>query len=289
MKTKNVFLQVLTWLAFIALCSILALGIWAVCFGESSQDTIALKWMQFLQSAGIFLIPPIICACIWKGRQSLQWLGVAKSCSWREMGIAVLLMISALPLINVLAYWNNMIKLPESLHFIEVYFREYEEIAALLTERFLQADNIVVLFINLGLMALLPALAEELSFRGVLQQLISGDSNKKIHVAIWVSAFIFSAIHMQFYGFIPRMLMGALFGYAFVWTGTLWVPIVMHFVNNSIAVISYYILSRNTQVDMEVMETLGTGSTWWLGLLSLLLVILFIRLLYKNYKSSRTL
>ena len=114
-----------------------------------------------------------------------------------------------------------------------------EASAMALTERFLAADGIGGLLLNLGLMALLPALAEEMSFRGVLQGVLS--PQRHTHVAIWVTAFIFSAIHMQFYGFIPRMMMGALFGYVFVWTGSLWVPIVMHFINNGIAVVSYQI------------------------------------------------
>ena len=127
-------------------------------------------------------------------------------------------------------------------------------------------------------MAVLPALAEELTFRGVLQRLLQGSNVsdfhtvKVPHIAIWVTAILFSAIHMQFYGFIPRMLMGALFGYMLVWTGSLWVPILMHFTNNAMAVILYFVATR-AGWDMEKVDAIGTGDTLWLGIVSIVLTI----------------
>ena len=122
-----------------------------------------------------------------------------------------------------------------------------------------------------------------MSFRGVLQQLLGG----RRHVAIWLTAVIFSAIHMQFYGFVPRMLMGALFGYVFVWTGSLWVPIVMHFVNNGMAVLVYYIFSsKGVAIDTNYADTLGAGTTWWLGVISLLTVGILLRVLYLRITSQ---
>jgi hypothetical protein len=89
-------------------------------------------------------------------------------------------------------------------------------------------------------------------------------------LAIWVTAIVFSAIHMQFYGFIPRMLMGAMFGYVFVWTGSLWVPVLMHFTNNCIAVLVYYLTDDGGQ--NSIADTFGSGDTWWIGALSLVAV-----------------
>jgi hypothetical protein len=154
----------------------------------------------------------------------------------------------------------------------------------------LNVDTIGGLIVNLLLMALLPALAEELTFRGILQRLIGKKQEDKgivPHMAIWVTAIVFSAIHMQFYGFIPRMLMGALFGYVFVWTGSLWVPIVMHFVNNGMAVLVYYILSsKGVSIDTNYADTLGAGTTWWLGVISLLTVGILLRVLYLRITSQ---
>ena len=153
---------------------------------------------------------------------------------------------------------------------------------------FLKVDSIWGLLINVGLIALLPAISEELTFRGVLQQLCHGDAWQegrakwKIHMGIWVAAFIFSAIHLQFYGFIPRMLMGAMFGYAFVRTGSLWVPIVMHFTNNFMVVVVNYALDQYAPEDTNYADTFGAGTTWWLGVLSLIVVCALLGLLYRS-------
>ena len=278
MKT---FGRILIWLAILSALTLVAMGIWYFAF-NGSQTTESLKWLQFLQTLGTFLLPPIICAWIWdSNHRPFAWLKMSNDrhskTNIRLYLIAILIMICAIPAINLLADLNSHIKLPESLDFIEQFLKQQEETAAALTERFLQADNIEQLLINIGLLALLPALAEELSFRGTLQQILSNN-----HIAIWITAIIFSAIHMQFYGFIPRMLMGALFGYMFLWTGNLWIPILMHFTNNGIAVIVYYLSDGIEENGKSYADTIGAGTTWWLGLLSLLAVIGLIVFLLKS-------
>ena len=278
MKT---FGRILIWLAILSALTLVAMGIWYFAF-NGSQTTESLKWLQFLQTLGTFLLPPIICAWIWdSNHRPFAWLKMSNDrhskTNIRLYLIAILIMICAIPAINLLADLNSHIKLPESLDFIEQFLKQQEETAAALTERFLQADNIEQLLINIGLLALLPALAEELSFRGTLQQILSNN-----HIAIWITAIIFSAIHMQFYGFIPRMLMGALFGYMFLWTGNLWIPILMHFTNNGIAVIVYYLSDGIEENGKSCADTIGAGTTWWLGLLSLLAVIGLIVFLLKS-------
>lgn len=283
MKREKIFVRVVIWFALIVFFMFVSMGVWMV--GVSDQTAISsLKWLQFLQTTGVFLLPALLGVWLWSdAHRPFRWLKMDRKSGWDIMVLAIVIMVCALPGINLLAALNNALVLPDSMRFIEEYLRQMEEEAALLTECFLQADDVWGLLINIGLMALLPALAEEMSFRGVLQQLLGG----RTHVAIWLTAFIFSAIHMQFYGFVPRMLMGALFGYMFVWTGSLWVPIVMHFVNNGIAVLCYYILSRDgVEMDINYADTLGAGTTWWLGLLSLLTVILLLRVLYLRITSQ---
>lgn len=283
MKREKIFVRVVIWFALIVFFMFVSMGVWMV--GVSDQTAISsLKWLQFLQTTGVFLLPALLGVWLWSDdHRPFRWLKMDRKSGWDIMVLAIVIMLCAIPGINLLAALNNALVLPDSMRFIEEYLRQMEEEAALLTERFLQADDIWGLFINIGLMALLPAIAEEMSFRGVLQQLLGG----RTHVAIWLTAFIFSAIHMQFYGFVPRMLMGALFGYMFVWTGSLWVPIVMHFVNNGIAVLCYYILSREgVEMDINYADTLGAGTTWWLGLLSLLTVGILLRVLYLRITSQ---
>ena len=283
MKRENIFSRIVVWIGLvIAFTMVVSVG-WLLSDVDKTA-TSSLKWLQCIQSMSLFLFPALLCAWWWDdNHRPFRWLRMDVKSAWHVVGLAALVMVCAIPGINLLADLNDRIVLPECLSSLEQFFRQMEEEAALLTERFMQADNVWVMMINMGLMAVLPALAEEMSFRGVLQQLLGG----RTHVAIWLTAVIFSAIHMQFYGFIPRMLMGALFGYVFVWTGSLWVPIVMHFVNNGMAVVVYYILSnKGVSIDTNYADTLGAGTTWWLGVISLLTVGILLRVLYLRITSQ---
>ena len=283
---KRKLLQILLWLGAMSVLTVIAMGAWMIIWG-GSQNTESLKWLQFIQTTATFLIPPILCAWLWdEEHKPFRWLRMDVPVQWQNILLAVVIMVCAVPGINLLADLNSRVELPKSLEFIEQILKSQEEAAAALTERFLQADNIGGLLINIGLMALLPALSEELSFRGTLQQIIYKDQSgkvqsTKVHLAIWITAFIFSAIHMQFYGFVPRMLLGAMFGYVFVWSGSLWVPITMHFVNNGLAVLVYYLMgeSENTK---NIADTLGAGDTWYLGVSSILITSLGLLIFYRR-------
>ena len=274
-----------------AVLTLLAIGGWLLIDG--SQSTASLKWLQFLQTVGTFLIPPFVCACLWDhDRQPLRWLHMNRVAHWQVFLLAIGIMLCAIPGINLLADLNSRIELPKSLDFIEQIFKQQEEAAAALTERFLQADNIGTLFLNIGLMALLPALAEELSFRGTLQQILANSqrSMANSHIAIWLTAIVFSAIHMQFYGFIPRMLLGAMFGYVFLWSGSLWVPILMHFTNNGIAVLVYYLTANSQHLtangQTNIADTIGAGDTWWLGVISIMITSLGLLIFYRRTRTQ---
>ena len=101
------------------------------------------------------------------------------------------------------------------------------------------------------------------------------------HIAVWGVAILFSAVHFQFYGFLPRMLIGAYLGYLLVWTGSLWVPVLAHFTNNAFAVIASFIAFRY-DMDTTQIESLGTDNTLWLGILSLFLTLILILSIYKR-------
>ena len=283
---KRKLLQILLWLGAMSVLTVIAMGAWMIIWG-GSQSTESLKWLQFIQTTATFLIPPILCAWLWdEEHKPFRWLRMDVLVQWQNILLAVVIMVCAVPGINLLADLNSRVELPKSLEFIEQILKSQEEAAAALTERFLQADNIGGLLINIGLMALLPALSEELSFRGTLQQIIYKDQSgkvqsTKVHLAIWITAFIFSAIHMQFYGFVPRMLLGAMFGYVFVWSGSLWVPITMHFVNNGLAVLVYYLMGESENTN-NIADTLGAGDTWYLGVVSILITSLGLLIFYRR-------
>ena len=283
---KRKLLQILLWLGAMSVLTVIAMGAWMIIFW-GAQSTESLKWLQFIQTTATFLIPPILCAWLWDEEyKPFRWLRMDVPVQWQNILLAVVIMVCAVPGINLLADLNSRVELPKSLEFIEQILKSQEEAAAALTERFLQADNIGGLLINIGLMALLPALSEELSFRGTLQQIIYKEQSgkvqsTKVHLAIWITAFIFSAIHMQFYGFVPRMLLGAMFGYVFVWSGSLWVPITMHFVNNGLAVLVYYLMGESDNTK-NIADTLGAGDTWYLGVVSILITSLGLLIFYRR-------
>ncbi len=295
MKLKGIFTnsstigKICLFLLIMLITTLLAIGVWAILGGN--QSTASLKWLQLLQTIGVFLLPCFIAAYLWS-EKPLHYLHLTTAPSWQSALLTIAMMIIALPCINLLGYWNQQLALPEFLRPLEEIMQQQEEAAALLTERFIRADNVGILIINLLLMAALPALSEELCFRSILMNLFLQNQKSEVrsqdlnvnsrctHITIWVSAFIFSFIHFQFYGFIPRMLMGALFGYLLIWSGSLWLPILAHFTNNAMAVILYNVYYLQ-DLDPSAADSFGTGDTLWLGILSALLVVGCMYLLYR--------
>jgi hypothetical protein len=152
---------------------------------------------------------------------------------------------------SVFIGWNAHLDLPDFLSGFEQWAREKEDVATQLTQFLTTFDSVGQFVIGFIVIAIFPALGEELVFRGLLQpQLHKATGN--IHAAIWISAFLFSALHMQFFGFVPRALLGALFGYLYFWSGNLTVPVVAHFVNNGFSVVMIYLnKTRIAGVDLE--------------------------------------
>ena len=201
-----------------------------------------LKFLQVLQSAGIFIIPAFL-AGFFFNRDAPGYLGMRKGSNIWTIIIVVTIMCVSIPVINWLASVNEMMSLPASLHGIEEWMKDTEDQAGKLTDAFLDTYTIGGFLVNLVMIAIIPALGEELVFRGVLQRLFT-EWFRNAHVAILVCAFIFAAIHLQFYGFLPRFILGLLFGYFFYWTGSLWIPIFCHFLNNGAAVVASFLNDR---------------------------------------------
>jgi len=171
---------------------------------------------------------------------------------------------------------------------VEIFntLREFEKHTVESLEALLVMNGPFDLVINILLIGLTPAICEEFAFRGALQSQLA-QVFKNSHLAIWVTAFIFSFIHFQFLGFFPRMIFGAFFGYLVIFTGSLWPAILAHFLNNALGVVTYY-LAQNT--DLYTVEQLENASvSWYLGLLSMLFTLLILWLIRKNGKESNLL
>ena len=110
---------------------------------------------------------------------------------------------------------------------------------------------------NNRLTGLLTGLGEEMFFRGALQR-ICCDGMRRRHLAVWTAAFVFSTLHFQFFGFVPRLVLGAFFGYAYLWSGSLWVPVIGHALNNS-AVVAFMWMGNNS-IDAAAMDEAGSQS-----------------------------
>ena len=215
---------------------------------------LVLKLMQIMQAIGLFVIPYLVYRSIHK--QDNPYTLVSLSGRLGMIIVFALTMISTLPMINFLAEWNSSLTLPESLSGIENWIRGMEADAEALIRIFLNMDSVGDLIFNLLLIAIIPAIAEEVFFRGTMQPLIL-KVVKNYHVAIWTTAFLFSFFHMQFLGFLPRMILGAVFGYAAHWSGTLLLPMIGHLINNGLAVIiTWYI---GIEAIEESIETIGAN------------------------------
>ena len=213
--------------------------IWALIIEATGVDVTSLnveRAVQFISSVITFIVGGVSVAyLIFENPKEELMMS-----SWgggKNYLYGIIALLALLPIVGVLNEWNQGISFPDALAPLEQWMREAEDAAAELQERFLSGTSYLDLIINIVIMAITPAICEELLFRGVLQNQLE-KWFKNAHIAVWVAAIIFSAIHFQFYGFLPRMVLGAALGYLLVYGKSLWLPIVAHCVNNSLAVIT---------------------------------------------------
>lgn len=206
---------------------------------ENESTLRLLKYFQVVQSFGLFIFPPLLAGYFFS-RNSWTYLRLNRASRLPVYLLTFALMFVSLPFINWMIDLNQSLSLPGFLAGIEAWMKTAEEQAERLTAAFLEMPTIGSFLFNLFMIALLPAIGEELLFRGLVQRLLR-EWLGNVHAAIFIAAFLFSALHMQFYGFLPRMMLGVVFGYLFYWSGSLWVPVFAHFINNGSAVIAAWL------------------------------------------------
>jgi uncharacterized protein len=179
--------------------------------------------------------------------------------NWKERPVLALVLLAGLLVVLIMPFnsliinWNAKLDLPGFMDGFEQWARAKEDELAELTKLIANFGTLPRLLVGLLTIAVIPAIGEELVFRGVIQRQIHRWSGNA-HVAVWAAALIFAAIHVQFFGFIPRALLGALFGYLYLWSGNLIVPIVAHFVNNGFTVLLLY-LQQTKAIEFDVEST----------------------------------
>jgi hypothetical protein len=240
------------------------------------ETRIVLMILQGVTALGIFVITPLI---------YIYWIDKTLSVKglFQKNGnyliplllASVAIAIVEMPAITWIGKWNMEIDFPEFMDSFEQWAKLQEdklkELTLFLTE-FRSFEQFLLGFVVIGI---LPGIGEELLFRGVLQNKLK-QLLGNVHIAIWLAAMIFSAFHLQFYGFVPRMFLGALFGYLYQWSGNLLYAMIAHFVNNGFTVIMMYLYQQNhIELDIDKQEVSSDAA-----ILSLILTALLILVFY---------
>jgi membrane protease YdiL (CAAX protease family) len=223
----------------------------------AQPQTIANGWnelmlAQAVNHLGTFLLPSLV---YWYTieRQSWSRFNTRPITAVAGLSLVALIVISFMPFDGLIIEWNQNLHLPQTLGPLEEWIRSKEKQAEGATKFLTTFHSTFELLAALIVIAVIPAVGEEVLFRGIIQRSLTYWT-ANTHVAIWIAAALFSAIHVQFLGFFPRMLLGALFGYLYVWSGSIWVPILAHFVNNGFTVLMVY-LHQQKLVSMDIEST----------------------------------
>lgn len=176
--------------------------------------------------------------------------------------------------------WNQNLSLPESMSEIETALRSMEDTLAKTSKFITEFDGVGQLLLGIFVVAVIPGIGEELVFRGLVQNHVFRWS-QNIHVAIWVSALLFSLFHLQFYGLIPRMFLGVLFGYLYYFSGNIIYPMVAHFVNNGFTLVMLYLYNKGElDYNIEEADVLPWYQVLASGIITFLLIYIFKKRAY---------
>ena len=238
----------------------------------STRDFAFLRYLLIIQDLSLLFIPSIIILSLMKPDDNTG-LTELKLPQWREAGLVIILTFCIFPVTNFTGQINSAMHLPVWLSGVEQWMIDKEDQADNLIDTLVSSNTFRTMLINLLIIALIPAIAEELIFRGVFQKILAR-LFRSGHLAIWVTAFIFSAIHFQFFGFIPRFILGLVFGYLFFWSGTLWLPVISHFINNAFPVILTY-MQGGQKISVPVETPLWKQAIYLPLPVVVILVILF--------------
>jgi len=279
LEQNGVFSNLVVLFAILCFFVLVLSPITALITAANPSSVNIMKVSQLILSIGIFIVPPFILAYLCS-KSPLTYIHLNEKTRWSDAGYVVLFMLLIIPFVNLLGDMNQQLVLPKFLSGLESSIKSMEEQANKLVEQMLKVHSLSALLFNVFLIAILPALGEELFFRGALIRILQ--NWKGVKMAIWITAFIFSTIHFEFYGFVPRLLMGAFFGYLLLWSGNLWLPILAHFINNVIAVLFYYL--KYNGFKLPDIDAIGTGNTLWVGVASGAISILGFYLLKRRFR-----
>lgn len=275
--------RVSMFICVVVICMFIASAIISI-IARHGLNLHTLRVITLVQDVILFIFPPIICAAIY-AVNPVRFLRISDSVPLGSLVLAVATLVCAIPAMNWIIYLNENMTLPESLKGFEEWMRASEANAADSVKLLTGGTSVGSLIMSVLIVGVLAGFSEEIFFRGGVQRLLA-TKPMNIHWAIWITAFIFSAIHLQFFGFLPRLLLGAFFGYLLYWTGTLWIPIACHVFNNSVIAIATWMNSRGA-AESSVVDEIGRNfpTQWPWILASFLLTIVLLTALYKSRQS----
>jgi membrane protease YdiL (CAAX protease family) len=247
---------------------------------QSAKDIQIMKFLQIINQLGVFIIPSLLFAWM-ASTQPWRYLAAHKLPDRLSVLVTALLIFTMLPTVSWLISINEQMQLPGWLSGLEAWMRSSEEQAARLTRAFLDVETYSGLAFNIFMVGVVASLGEELLFRSVMIRLFKQWFGN-IHVAVIVSSILFSLFHLQFFGFLPRLMLGLVMGYLFVWSGSLWLPVIAHFVNNASAVVVYFFYFKGA-TDRPV-EQFGNIENNYLFVLSIALSISLLLVIYLKNK-----
>lgn len=245
---KSLFLFVCWWVLATILGSLLISVI-----GTATLPR--LRCAIVVQDIFLFILPVLLTMVI-VAVAPRRLMGIDVRINLKMIVLITLAAVVSVPAMNNIVSWNESIHLPQAWSGLESILRNSEDSAKATVESIMGGSSVGDLILSILIMGVLTGFAEELFFRGGLQPLLAAVMRNR-HAAVWAAAFIFSAVHLQFFGFFPRLLMGAFFGYLVLWSGSIWASVFAHALNNSLVVINFWLVNRGS-VSADV-NTFGTG------------------------------
>lgn len=274
--------NVLAILLFIAVSGISMGNIQETISNPTSDSKGLLLAIQGLSQLFMFIILPLIYVHLFNKSLYSKILVKPENIGVYSL-LAIFIVFSSIPLISWLSEWNKSLDLPEFMKGFQAWAESKEQSAKRLTELIVYYTTTSEFFIALLVIAVIPAIGEELMFRGIVQNEFSSVF-KNPHIAIWITGFIFSFIHFQFLGFFPRMLLGVTFGYLYYWSGNLIIPILVHFLNNAMTLIAMNLYKQKIiDMDPESAESIPL-----ISIIISLLIFSFLLFTFKRFKNSKT-
>lgn len=262
-------------LVVFGLCFSSVLSLFLTMLNNGMSKVGMLQLTQICSQVIGFIMPPVLYAAF-VHEKPLNYLGFKKLQPWSLLGIIA--MFTILPFNAIVAEWNEAFVFPERL---EPILRQLQDTASNLTEMMMNNGS---LFVNLLIFGALAAIGEELLFRSVLQKAFI-KIFKNVHVGIIFTAIVFSAIHFEFYGFFPRVILGLMLGYMFYISGSIWSSILMHFTNNATIVILYFLNNQGvTNIDVD---NFGNTNNIFLIILSLAATVAIFVFLFRFKKEKK--